>query len=205
MTADPAQQSPRRARPRVERARGALALTVCLLLVGLIGLAVPDRAGSFPQHHDVGPGEWAENTRFAARVVGVALARRVEPAPDAFDRPVEAPPGAVAVVVGLEHRVHQEAIGVASLARLESPDGRTAKALISSRLPDTGPGFVGAGPLIFIVTADSVPGARLVLPSRGQLFTGLVVDTIRVDLHLTADTPIDDIIRRAPETTAVQR
>lgn len=205
MTGEIVQQPPRRAHPRGEWIRGVVALAICLLLVGLIGLKVPDTAESFPQHHDARPGEWADNTRYAARVVGTDLARRVEPAPDSYDRLVEAPPGAVAVVVEIEHRVHEEAMSVTSLATLESRDGHSAKALASSRLPDTGPGFVGAGPLIFVVSADSVPGARLVLPSRRQLFTGLVVDTIRVDLELTDTTPIRESVQRAPETRRVAR
>lgn len=205
MTPDRAEQALRPARPPEARARGALALALCLILVGLIGLAIPDTSESFPRHRDVGLGEWADDSRYAARVIRVDLARRVEPAPDSYDRPVEAPPGAVAVVVELEHRVHKETIGVASLASFESQDGRTAKALAISRLPETGPGFTGAGPLVFIVTTDSVPGARLVLPSRRQLFTGLVVDTIRVDLELTDATPIHQAVQRNPESRTVHR
>ncbi|MDO5501185.1 MAG: hypothetical protein Q4F67_16050, partial [Propionibacteriaceae bacterium] len=90
--------APTPARGRRSRLRGALALVVCLILIGLIGLAVPgDR--DWLRHRDVPVGQWAENDRYAARVAEVEVARRVERAPDSYGRPVEAPPGAVAVVV----------------------------------------------------------------------------------------------------------
>lgn len=186
----------------MNRVRGALALAACVLLVGLIGLAEPGTE-PYPRHHDAALTEWGDNGRYAARVAEVAVARRVEPAPGTYGSPVEAPPGAVAVAIRLEHRVHRETVGIATLATLESREGGAARALSTTSMPSTGPGFVGAGSLIFIVTEDSVPGARLVLPAQRQLFTGLAVDTIRVDLELTDGSPTHESVRLRPDFTTV--
>lgn len=186
----------------MSRARGVLALAVCVVAVGLIGLAVPGTQ-EHPRHRDAALGAWADNAHYSARVVDVTLARTVEHPPDSYRKPVEAPPGAVAVVIRLEHRTHREVVRVASLSSLVGGDGRRSRAASSSAIPETGPGFIGAGELIFIVAEDSVAGARLVLPSQSRLFTGLVVDTIRVDLALDATTPVADRVEVRPEDRRV--
>lgn len=186
------------------RLRGALAITVCIILTGLIGLAIPPEE-TWPRYRDVGLGEWGDNGRYAARALAVELARSAAPAEEGSGRTVEAPPGAVVVVIRAEHTPHERTVLFTSGARLLGGDGSTNHAQGESTVPEPGPGFVGAGDLIFVVAEDAVPGAQLALRSRTQLFTRVPTDTIRVDLGLTDRTPVADWVRVTAGETRVGR
>jgi hypothetical protein len=160
--------------------RGGLALSICLVLVGLLGLATPPK-DEFAVHTDVPVGQWGTNDEYAVRILDVTLTRRAEPAPDAGGRPIEAPRGAVLVVVTLEYRAVTEEVRLVSLSRFVDGKGRTSRALIQGDIPETGPGFIGTGQVVFVVDEATLPGSTLVFPSRSQLFTGMVLDTVRVD------------------------
>lgn len=176
--------------------RGAVALAICVVLTGLIGLAMPPEE-NWPRYRDVPMGEWGDNGRYRARALQVTLARAAAPSEGGSSRTVEAPPGAVVVVIRAEHSPHLESVLFTPGARLIGGDGSSNMAQGESTVPEPGPGFVGSGDLLFVVAEDAVDGAELALRSRTQLFTRVPTDTIRIDLRLDDRTPIEDWVRAA--------
>ncbi len=186
------------------RLRGALALGICIILTGLIGLTIPPE-DTWPRYRDVGLREWGDNGRYAARALDVKLARAAAPAQEGSGRTVEAPPDAVVVVIRAEHTPHEKTVLFTSGARLLGGDGSTNHAQGESTVPEPGPGFVGSGDLVFVVSEKAVAGAHLALRSRSQLFTQVTTDTIRVDLGLSDRTPIEEWVRVTAGGTRVGR
>ncbi|WP_425310004.1 hypothetical protein AADG42_14960 [Ammonicoccus fulvus] len=186
------------------RLRGALALAICIVLTGLIGLAIPPE-DTWPRYRDVGLGEWGDNGRYAARALEVKLARSAAPEREGSGRTVAAPADAVVVVVRAEHTPHEKTVLFTSGARLLGGDGSVNHAQGESTVSEPGPGFVGSGDLIFVVSEEAIAGAHLALRSRNPLFTQVPTDTIRIDLRLSDRTPVEEWVRVTAGETRVGR
>ncbi len=207
MTAPPAGSAPTApATAHPGRARGALSLLLCLLVVAGLAAVTGGPADDVPiDYADVGVGEVGHAQRFDVEVTAVQLGRQVQR--DATSEPLAAGATDTFVVVEIVLDARTEETPLSNVWLLTADGTRYAPRgeFVSAGPPLTPVGFTSTGSYVFQVPVDRVDGARLLAEPEIPLF--LTYDTtVRVDLGLDGTTAIGDTpIALAPATTEVTR
>lgn len=187
----PPQGEPARPRPPVT-GRAFLALAICVLVVGLLGILTPNLDEEVQtDYHDVAVGEQGQAQDFDATATSVRVGRSV--LATEYDRTADASPGAVFVVVAIAADVREDTTVFNGIELITKDDHHYAprSELISFNLQVTQPGFTGRGTVVFEVPEERLAGARLVIgPDKGSFE---FYDTaIRVDLALNDPVKISE-------------
>lgn len=185
----------------MRRLRDVLALVACLAVVAGISLLTGDRAEQVPvRYEDVAVGERGVARQFDATVLDVQLTQQI--LRDSSSEPLVST--STFVVVTLTADARTDSLGLGNI-RLVTADGDRYVArseAFSAAPPMASPGFTTTGTLVFQVPSDDVPGAQLLVVPDSEQF--LAHDTtIRVELALTAGSPVAGPIELTPGTTAV--
>lgn len=181
--------APPQGRP-VGRGRGYLALVLCIVIVGLIGLLTPDLEEEVrAEYDDVTVGQRGHAQFFDATVTDVRLGRTVRLTE--YERIVEANPDAVFVVAGIKAEVRDDTTVFNGIELVTEDDHHydPRGELASLGMQVTQPGFTGLGTVVFEVPKDRLAGSRVVIgPDKGSF--AYYDAAIRVDLELDEDARI---------------
>ncbi|MGO1975502.1 MAG: hypothetical protein ACTH2Q_21305 [Propionibacteriaceae bacterium] len=168
--------------------RGVLALLCCLVLVGLTGLALPGDLDLRRRYIDIGIGESASTSRWAAvTVTEVEVGTTAQSAEYAYLDPITTDLRFVAVTAAVAVQTRS---AMMSELFLETSDGHRyepRRELINAGPVSTDPGFTCNFAVVFEVPPERVPGAVLLFDGEAS---GVDVyrETVRVDLALTDPT-----------------
>lgn len=179
------------------RSRGGGALLLCLAVVALLVAIRPDPVEDARRAWVTVPIGVAASTRNAeVEVVQVQLTRSLL----RYDQPIGT--DQTFVLVTWRGSVADTPDGFRRVT-LRTRDGSAydpRPEFISAAPGTTQPGFTSRGTSVFEVATDRVSGARFVVDGGGGEFD--VYDrAVRVDLGLTADTPVENQVAELPAAT----